>query len=179
MKLALVLLCLSTCAFAQQKTRFGQYTDQARLAAACGPAATSFKVDLDRTQHGLVPPEAGRAQIYFIHEAGLPYENLTVGYPTTKYALDGSWVGAGHGDSWFAVVVAPGEHHICATLQSSLVDQRVELAHLAVEAGKTYFFRTRLVLSGTVQLLELDPVDSDEGEYAVSLYPMANAHAKK
>jgi hypothetical protein len=179
MKIALVLLCLSATAFAQQKTRLGQYADQPRLAAACGPAATSFKVELDRAQHGPVPPEAGHAQIYFIHEAGLPYERLTVGYPTTKYALDGSWVGAGHGDSWFAVAVAPGEHHVCATLQSSFVDQRVELAHFSVEAGKSYFFRTRLVLSGTVELLELDPIDSDEGEYAFSIYPMATAHAKK
>jgi hypothetical protein len=179
MKAALVFLCLPAFVFAQEKTRFGQDADVPRLAAACGPAKTGFKVELDSTQRGPLPPQAGKAMIYFIHDAGLPYENITVGYPTTKYALDGSWVGAGHGDSWFAVPVTPGVHHLCAALQSSIVDQRVELAHLTVEAGKTYFFRTRLVLSGTVQLLEFGPIDSDEGEYVVSGYPMATAHVKK
>lgn len=172
-----VFLCIAVPAFAQQKTRLGQYADQTRMAAACGPAETSFKVNLDRRQHGPVSPEAGKAQVYFIHVAGIPFEHLTAGYPTTKYALDGSWVGAGHGDSWFAL--APGEHHVCATLQSLFVDQRVELAHFMAEAGKSYFFRTHLVMSGSVELLELDQIDSDEGGYLIGSYPQATAHPKK
>ncbi len=103
-----------------------------------------------------------------------------MGYPTTKYALDGSWVGAGHGDSWFAVAVAPGEHHVCATLQSSFVDQRVELAHFSVDAGKSYFYPHPVgSVKGTVEYFSWMPIDSDEGEYAFSMYPMATAHAKK
>ena len=173
MKAALVFFCLSASALAQQT----QY--QPRLPAACGSAGTSFNVHLNRSQHGPVPPEAGKAMIYFIHEAGLPSGHLAIAYPTTKYALDGTWVGAGHGDSWFAVPVTPGEHHLCAALQSSFVDQRVELAHLTLEAGGAYFFRTRLVLSGTVELLELNPIDSDEGEYLISEDPMATARPKR
>jgi hypothetical protein len=128
MKAAVVFLCLSVTAFAQQKERYGQQPGQNRLAAACGPANVNYKVNLDRSQHGPIPPEAGKALVYFIHDAGIPFESLTIGYPTTKYGVDGSWVGAGHGDSWFAVAVAPGEHHVCTVLQSSFVDQRVELA---------------------------------------------------
>jgi len=126
-----------------------------------------------------MPRQAGKAMIYFAHDAGIPLDHLTVGYPTTQYALDGSWVGAGHGDSWFAVAVAPGEHHMCATLPSSFVVQRVELAHFTAEPGKSYFCRTRLVMSGAVELLELDTIDRDEGQYEVSMYPMATAHPRK
>ena len=179
MKTALVFLCFSVCAFAQQKINNGQSADQLRLPAACGPANVSFKVSLDQGQHGPAPIEAGKAVIYFIHDVGIPSAARGWGYPTTRYALDGSWVGAAHGGSWFELPVEPGEHHICATLQTALVDQRVELAHLTAEAGKTYYFRTRLVLSGQVELLELNQTDSDEGEYAVSEYPMATAHARK
>jgi hypothetical protein len=179
MKAAIVLLCLSATAFAQQKERFSQQPEQNRLASACGPAHINFKVDLDRSQHGPMLPEAGKALVYFIHDAGIPFQNLTIGYPTTKYAVDGSWVGAGHGDSWFAVAVAPGDHHVCSILQSSLVDERVELAHLTTEAGKSYFFRTRLILSQSVELLELERIDSDQADYLISEYPLATAHARK
>ncbi len=178
MRVALVILCLSACAWAQQPARWNQHQDQPRLAAACGPANISFKVNLDRTQHGPALPVEGKALIYLIHDAGIPFEHLTIGYPTTKYGLDGAWVGAGHGDSWFAVPVSPGEHHICTTLQSSFVDKRVELAHVEAEAGKSYYFRTRLVMSQSVELLELNRIDSDEGQYLVSEYPLATARRK-
>jgi hypothetical protein len=178
MKAAVVFLCLAVSAFAQQKERFSQQPGQGRLASACGPAHINFKVDLDWSQHGPVPPEAGKALVYFIHDSGARSESLTV-YPTTKYGVDGNWVGAGHGDSWFAVAVAPGEHHVCTVLQSSFFDQRVELAHFAAEAGKSYYFRTQLVTSGAVELLELEQIDSDQAGYLFSEYPMATATAKK
>lgn len=179
MKAAVIFLCFGIPAFAQQKVRFGQQPSQNRLASSCGPAAVSYKVSLDRSQHGPMPPETGKALVYFIHDAGIAFEQLTIGYPTTKYAVDGSWVGAGHGDSWFAVAVAPGEHHVCTVLQSSFVDQRVELAHFPAEAGKSYFFRTRLVMSQSVELLELERIDSDEADYLIASYPLATAHARK
>jgi hypothetical protein len=179
MEAAIVFLCLSVTAFAQQKERFSQQPGQNRLASACGPAHINYKVDLDRSQHGPMPPEAGKALVYFVHEAGIPFESITIGYPTTKYAVDGSWVGAGHGDSWFAVAVAPGEHHVCTVLQSSFVDQRVELAHFTAEAGQSYYFRTQLVTSGSIELLELERIDSDQAEYLISSSPLAKATAKK
>jgi len=52
-------------------------------------------------------------------------------------AMDGAWVRANHGNSYFALSVEPGEHHVCVTLQSSLVAQRVELAHFTAEAEKS------------------------------------------
>ena len=158
------LLTVST-AFAQSPT------------AACGPAATNFKVSLDKTRHDVAQPETGKARIYFIHDAGTLYEH-PAGYPTVKMGMDGAWNGANHGDSFFWADVAPGEHHLCAALQSSLMDDRVELAHFNAEAGRIYFFRTRLLLSGSVEVLELEPVDSDEGALLVSRYALGKSKPK-
>lgn len=140
-------------------------------AAACGPASAQFKVNLDRSPHSAGQPEAGKARIYFIHDAATVAG--VVPYPTVKIAMDGVWVGANHGDSFFQVDALPGEHHVCATLQSRLLLPRVELAHFRAEAGKTYFYRTQLLLSGEVEALELQAVDSDEGLYLVSKYPLS------
>lgn len=177
MKVALAIFLFAAPALSQQKVRLGQPTADA--SPACGPAQASFKVKVDNTQHTLVPPEAGKARIYFIHEAGIPFARLTVGYPTSKFAIDGAWVGADHGNSYFSTSVDPGEHHLCATLQSSLVDERVELAHFVAEAAKVYYYRTRLVLSGSVELLELESIDSDQGQYLVGLYPLSTSKLKK
>ena len=178
MKTAIAFLFLGVTALAPQSEGLGQQPTQDRLASACGLANVNYKVSLDRSQHGPATPEAGKALVYFIHDSGALSQPLTI-YPTTKYGVDGNWVGADHGDSWFAVAVTPGEHHVCTVLQSSLVNQRVELAQFTAEAGKSYYFRTQLVTSGSVELLEIERIDSDEAGYLISLYPMATATAKK
>ena len=68
---------------------------------------------------------------------------------------------------------------MCVTLQSSLVAQRVELAHFTAEADRVYYFRTRLVMSRTVELLELDPIDSDQGKYLVVSSTLSVSTPKK
>jgi hypothetical protein len=168
MKIALVTLFFAASALAQGPS--------AVPTAACGPDNVSFKVKLDDTRHTLTQPEPGKARIYFIHESGAPWQ---LGYPTTKYGLDGAWVGANHGNSYYSVFVEPGEHHLCATLQSSIVADRVELAHLNAEAGKVYYYRTRLILSRSVELLELEPIDSDQGKYLIASFPLSISTPKK
>jgi hypothetical protein len=161
----LVLLLAASTGFAQSPT------------AACGPAGTEFKVSLDKAPHTVSPPGADRARIYFIHDAGT-LAKVPLAYPTVKVGIDGAWIGANHGDSFFWIDVAPGEHHICAALQTSMMSNRVELAHFNAEAGRTYFYRTRLVLSGAVELLELERVDSDEGAYLASQYALSKSKPK-
>jgi hypothetical protein len=144
--------------------------------AACGRENVSFKVKLDESQHTLAQPDPGKARVYFVHDAGT---TVTLGYPTVKLALDGAWVGANHGNSYFSVSVEPGEHHVCVTLQSSLVAQRVELAHFTAEAEKVYYYRTQLVTSRSVELLELEPIDSDQGKYLIGTFPLSMSQPKK
>jgi hypothetical protein len=144
--------------------------------AACGPETVSFKVKLDKSQHTLAQPDPGKARVYFLQDAGT---SLTVGYPTVKIAMDGAWLGANHGNSYFSVSVEPGEHHVCVTLQSSVIAQRVELAHFTAEAEKVDYYRTRLVMSRSVELLELDPIDSDQGKYLIATFPLSVSSPKK
>jgi len=175
MKIALIVFVFAASVLAQQKVRLGQ--EQFKLPPACGPERTTFKVKLDDRSSSLLQPDAGKALVYFIHEAGT-LSGTPLAYPTTRLAMDGNWIGANHGDSWFALPVEPGEHHVCVALQSSLVDQRVELAHFNAEPGQIYYYRTRLVLSGEVELLELGPIDSDQGKYFVGMFPMSLAKPK-
>jgi hypothetical protein len=55
----------------------------------------------------------------------------------------------------------------------------VELAHFTAEAGKVYYYRTRLVMSKEVELLELDSIDSDQGQYLVASFPLSVSTPKK
>ena len=168
MKIALVAMFFATSAFAQGLS--------AVVPAACGPANFSFKVKLDKTIHAPGQPAPGKALIYFFHGAGM---GGILGYPTLKLGVDGAWVGANHGDSYFAASVDPGEHHVCATLQSNIVGDRVELAHFTVEAGKVYYYRARLVLSRSIDLLELDRIDSNQAKYLIATLPLSVSNSYK
>jgi hypothetical protein len=59
------------------------------------------------------------------------------------------------------------------------VDQRVELAHFTAEAGKIYYYRTRLVVSRSVELLELNPIDSDQAKYLIASFSLSVSSPKK
>jgi hypothetical protein len=168
MKIAFVALLFAASALAQDPATVPY--------AACGPGNVSFKVKLDDTQHTVTQPEPGKARVYFIHESGAPWQ---LGYPTSKQGIDGVWVGANHGNSYYSVSVAPGEHHLCAALQTSIYDDRLEMTHFTAEAGKVYYYRTRLLMSRQVELLEFDLIDSDQGKYLIASFPLSVSHDTK
>jgi len=177
MKAVLVFLCLGVCALAQGKTSFAQEAVQSARDSACGDGNVSMAVKLDDSLQPRPQPEPGKALVYFIQDTG---QGGTLVYPTTKIGIDGKWVGANKKDSYFPVAVEPGEHHLCAAIQSSFVNSGPEFAHLTAEAGKVYYFRTRIFFAeGAAEYFSLLPVDSDEGEYLVASYPLATAHARK
>jgi hypothetical protein len=152
-----------------------QSNQQASLTPACGPDKISYGVHLNDNPPLDAAPLPGKARVYFIQDGG----TNSLAYPTTRMALDGQWVGANHGDSYFYISVDPGVHHVCATLQTSLMGQRVELAHFTAEAGQTYYYRTRLILSRSVELLALDLIDSDQGSYLTGTFPLSVSKPKK
>ena len=152
-------------------------TQPSSVLAACGQTTASMAVKLDDSQHAIGQPAPGKALIYLIQDTG---QAGTLAYPTTKIGIDGKWVGANKKNSWFAVAVNPGEHHLCAEIQSSFIAAQAELAHLTAEAGKVYYFRTRIVFAErTAEYFSLAPVDSDEAQYQIASYPQATAHARK
>ena len=87
-------------------------------------------------------PEQGKALVYFFVDF--------VTAPTMRVGVDGNWVGANNGKSYFFFQVDPGEHNVCAEWQSGTFkksSERVgEAIHLPAEAGKTYYLRPELQL---------------------------------
>lgn len=170
MRTTLVVMLLAVCAFAQEGSGI--------VSAACGPKNSNFDAKRDESQHALVQPEAGKARIYFIQDVGV-VRCLGACF-MTKIGLDGGWVGADERNSYFSVSVEPGEHHVCANRQSHFAQasQMVALAHFTAEAGKVYYFRTRIFGGNEFGLLDLDLVDSDQAHYLIASYPLSVSHPK-
>jgi hypothetical protein len=150
--------------------------------AACGASDVKFDVKLDKSQHTLAQPVTGKALVYFFEDDNGPTFGEEPAY-TTRIGLDGAWVGADKNKSYFSVTVEPGEHHLCANFRRrrSFVPLRspTELAHFRAEVGKTYYFRTRRLADQSFVQLLLEPVDSDEGEYLISTYPLSVSQPRK
>jgi hypothetical protein len=161
MKVLLAVLLLASSSMTQSKAA------PANPEAACGAGGVEFNVKSDL--HGQHSPIAdpSKALVYFVET---PNVELFSGTPTVRIALDGAWVGANHGDSYFFVSVEPGEHHLCASWQSSVASQQlVALNSLSVESGKTYCFRTRVTGDDRVGYsLDLAKTNSDEAQLLIA-----------
>ena len=148
---------------------------------ACGPRSVTFVAKLGNSQHTLAEPEPGKARVYFIQDSGLrgEYQHFTL-----KIGLDGAWVGAYKNNAYFGVSIDPGEHHVCANVQSNFSAGVVlTLAHFTAEPGKVYYFRTRFFAVGGIgsapPYVNLDPVDSDEARYLIASFPLSVSQPKK
>src|SRR5215510_9760625 len=163
MRILLAILALSLSMVAEDKAAV------ARALAACGPDDFHFDVKTDKHRHPVGQPEAGKALVYVIEDQA---RECIFCAATIRLGLDGAWVGANHGRSYFFFAVNVGEHHVCADWQRlPPSDKVVSLAHFTAEAGKTYYFRTRLTVAydgGT--LLDLNPIDSDEAQLLLASY---------
>jgi hypothetical protein len=143
---------------------------------SCGPQKTQFEVKRTQPQHGIGEPETGKARVYFIQDLG---KTTCVNCVTIRIGVDGDWVGANQRNSYFSVAIEPGEHHLCANPQPSYLQVLVGLLHFTAEAGKTYFFRARLIGEQEQALLDFEPIDSDQAEYLIGIYPVAVSYPKK
>jgi hypothetical protein len=83
--LAIFLLSFVTTAFAQ--------TSPVEQAAAPGCAKDDLKFDVktDKSQHPFTKPDPGRALVYLLQD---DTDFLSNPRPTTRFSLDGSWIGA-------------------------------------------------------------------------------------
>jgi hypothetical protein len=172
MKTVLVLVLFAACAVAQ---------DQSAIAAAeagCGSKDARFDAKEDATQHPVPQPESGRALVYVVQELG---EVQCKGCALTRVGVDGNWVGANQGSSYFFFRVDPGEHHLCVNWQSRLEwrSRAFALANFTAEPGKTYYFRTRLFATRTDYVFDLDLVNTDQGKFLVASSAFSVSHVKK
>lgn len=172
MKTALVLVLFAACAFAQ---------DQAAVTTAeagCGPKDVRFDAKEDATQHPVPQPESGKALVFVVQEFG---EVQCKGCALTKVGVDGNWVGANQGNSYFSFAVDPGEHHLCANWQSRLEwrSRAFALTNFTAEVDKVYYFRTRLFSTRSDYVFDLDLVNTDQGKLLVASSAFSISHVKK
>ena len=153
------------------------------MAPSCGPDEVKFQVKTEGNAHPVKQPEAGKALVYFLED-----DTLFGSYPkpTTRLGVDGAWVGATHGNSYFYFSVDPGEHHLCASWQSTVLlgqDRKVAAAHFTAEAGGTYFFKVKNTIgpesSRRRATIDLQPLDSDEGQLLANKYSFSTFQPKK
>jgi hypothetical protein len=145
----------------------------ARTAAGCGPNELQFDVKTDKTQHPQAPVDGARAVIYVFSERAE--------FPNVRVGMDGRWMGANHGESYFFFTAAPGEHRLCWDVQKGqdkLTDQGAAIT-VTVEPGKAYFFRTTLRGSNEIApKWKIERLDAAEGMFLVSSWPLSTSRPR-
>lgn len=157
------------------------------LPDTCGDAKTVIDVTTHKGQPPQGSPDPGKAHVVFIETADK--NTLPV---TARIALDGSWVGANRGNSYFEVAVLPGEHHVCADwqLEHRYIKDSPAFDIFTAEAGKTYYFLVHVVWTANVEpvqvtrydgdmTLQLSRINGDEGKYLVLNSKFSTSSQKK
>jgi hypothetical protein len=171
MKAFLAVLLFASSLFAQDQAA------AARAAAGCGPNEVKFTVKTDKAQHPTAQPGAGKAMVYVFGGEAIDLGGLVIGKDgvTTRWGVDGVWVGAGYRNSYFFFPVDPGEHHLCVGRQA--FSKPSAALSFTAEAGKTYYFRTRSRHSNTHEHnsgaaeTELEPIDPAAAQLLIADSP--------
>jgi hypothetical protein len=173
---AACLILFAASAFAQVMAQDQPATAAAE--AACGPKDVKFDAKEDTTQHPTPSPDAGKALVYVVQEIG---QLQCKGCALTKVGMDGTWVGANQGSSYFFFEADPGEHHLCLNWQSRLEwrSRAFAMANFTAEAGKAYYFRTRIFPGHYDYSFDLDAVNSDQGKFLVASSAFSVSHPRK
>lgn len=175
MKIMCSFLLLASLSFAQDTTT------APASAPGCGPADIHFEVKTDQYRHPIIQPDPGKGVLYFLQDDA---EFLTRPRPTTRLGIDGQWAGATKSNSYFYILVAPGEHHLCASWQSYggvITPENTAAAHFTADAGGVYFFRARDFWARDLgpAHVELLPLDSDEGLLLAGQFAFSSSTPKK
>jgi hypothetical protein len=152
------------------------------LPDACGDDKVKFNVTIESSKPSAAP-EASKAQIVFIEN-----ENHMIGpfmHATVRFGMDGAWVGANNGNSFFTATVDPGVHHLCASWQSafSTLKKSIDVASFTAEPGKVYYFAADVKVIPTGENtaeynFSLGRLDDDQGKYRVKAWKFATWKSK-
>lgn len=169
------LLIAAACLFAlpaaaQKLSSFASF-------GACGNPNAQFDVKTDSALRSYTP-DPGKVLVYFIEkDAGAFFAGHT------RIGIDGHWVGETEGNSYFALSLAPGVHHICADTHMGKLwtaNEETALAHFTAESGNVYYFETKnLALANQMIDVSLIPLDSDEGASLAGSFPVSIFHRRK
>ena len=175
-KFLLLGLLLATPVLAQDQSA------DLRTEAGCGPANTKFDVKVDKKQHVMIQPEAGKALVYVFEEFQPDPHYPHLGHVTTRIGLDGKWVGATHEGSYISFPVEAGTRRICSDVQSVFLRAGAlsNAAEFNAEAGKIYYYRV-LVVDDVQRKARMwvKEMDEPEGLLMVSNSAQSNWKAKQ
>lgn len=132
--LALLLPCLASAAKASKTV----------LPDSCGADKVTFDVATKKDQPAPARPADGKAQIVLIETFNRPsaWSGVHMSNTTTRFGIDGAWVGATKSNSYFTIDVTPGEHHLCTSVKGS--KDLIGMNTFTAEAGKTYYFEYKI-----------------------------------
>lgn len=159
----------------------GASATEPAVAPGCGADNVKFDVKTDKSRHPLTQPDAGKAQVVFVEDDS---EFGSRPFPTTRFGVDGLWVGATHGNSYLSFSVDPGEHHLCASWQTTVIvaqGHKAAAAHFTAAAGESYYFqvKNRWTRDLGTAVISLKALDSDEGQLLASKYALSTSQLKK
>ncbi len=159
---SLLLLCASLVLAAQAR---------AILPDACGQDAVRFDVTPQTAQPTPTAPAAGKALLVFVEDQNSEPHNPFNPWDTVRFAMDGAWVGATKGNSYFTLDVAPGIHHLCASWRGAARGATsFDVAPVNAEAGKVYYFGAKVTDSEYYDNLSLAQLNDDQGEYRLKFW---------
>jgi hypothetical protein len=102
---------------------------------------------------------------------------------TTRVGVDGTWIGANHGDSYIFFPVDPGEHNICTDWQSTFCVRSglASAVDLNAEAGAIYYFRVKVRDASQYRPgeVKIEPIDKAEARLLLGSSSFSTSHAKK
>ncbi len=140
----------------------------ATLPNACGDDKIKVEVAVQKPSSAPPAANATTARLVFVQRLG----EACIGCSITRVGLDGTWIGANKGSSFFSVTTAPGEHHVCAFWEAPLakIENRIGLTDFEAIAGQIYYFEIEVGSRGTaeVPVMRLRPISADMGAFLVS-----------
>jgi len=146
------------------------------LPDSCGKPEAGFDVKTEKSA-AAVAPQPGQATLVFVQR-----NSDCIGCSVVRVGLDGAWVGANKGNSYFSVAVQPGDHHVCAWWDAPLarMESRIGLTDLAASADQTYYFEIEVARYGDsgAPFMKLKPISPDMGAFLTSRSSLSVATAK-
>jgi len=161
----------------------------ATLPPSCGDSKIKFDVKTQKDAPPPAGPDAGKAQLVFVEtmDKGDKYHHCLACDATTRVAVDGTWIGADHGDSYFTFSIDPGAHSVCVNWQSISSGESRQFGTLDVnaEAGNVYYFQIAVVVHEeknpqfSVYNMMLAPLPPDSGNALVQNSALSSWTLKK
>jgi len=150
-------------------------------APGCGPDNEHFDVKTKKTERPEIKIDPAKALVYFLQD---DREFESIPRPVVRMGIDGKWVGATHGNSYFFTTVDPGEHHLCASWQTNVTigePKQGGALHFTAEAGQIYVFsvRDRWFREHGSKPLIFEPIDSDQGKLLMNQFALATSKPRK